>query len=558
MNRSFPPFAVRAGGILGFSAMALTGWALGGKGLAPGESLPSASTSRSEGRIQGTGRSVRSGASEDVKRKLSVIRQAASPEERMRATLELATNLPTSEIVAWFEGRLFDVGDGYELTLFNKILKERWKAEDPGGLIAWYVKDRSGYAAGMLAEWAAKEPQQVLDFLRERTEPQLALQALNEIAGKDPALAAKGLREIAANGFGENESYRLAELLQKLASKAPDVLEGMLDELPLTMRAKGESALIQQRLTGNFTGELSKLFNHPDGLKIFQAALDANLSLGGPMLENLGTIPASWRHALASNAHPFIAAEPQKWLNADLRAAGFTDADAKNIRSDALMRIASRQPQEALRLLDSLGLSADEQASMARNIESYTKNSGSGETGKERPKVADQPADWLKQVAGVNSESNDSYLYYSELRKWDAGRIAELGKQFDTLTQEQKTAVANNLAQAGERLDPSLMNKAIEHLVTVPADPELRRQGRAPDPLRLASSHAVEWAKNDPDAASAWVNHLPASEAKTWAQKNLAANWIKYDFEAAQHWINALPASERKEVETYIKQGSKR
>jgi hypothetical protein len=71
------------------------------------------------------------------------------------------------------------------------------------------------------------------------------------------------------------------------------------------------------------------------------------------------------------------------------------------------------------------------------------------------------------------------------------------------------------------------------------------------------ASHAVQWLKNDPDAASAWVNRLPASEAKTWAQKNLAANWVKYDFEEAQRWIKALPANERKEVETFLKKDGK-
>jgi hypothetical protein len=557
MSRPSTQLAARAGGILGFSAMAFVGWALGEKNLSPNGSPPSASPAHSETRIQGTGRPVDSNAPGDVQRKLNLIRQAASPEERMRATLELAMNLPTSEIAAWLEGRLFEVGDGYELTLFNKILKERWKAEDPGGLVAWHAKDRSGFATGMLAEWAAKEPQQVLDFLRERAEPGLALQALTAIAGKDSALAAKGLLEIASNCVSESQNYQMSELMKKLAATAPDALGNMLDALPPAIRAKGERALIQKRLTESFAGELPRLATHPDGLKIFSESLQENPSLRDHLLDNIGSIPPSWRHALAVNSSSFVSSQPEKWLNADLQAAGFSAEDARNIRSRALKRIASRKPQEALALLDSLGLPPDERAAMQRNIEAYTQNSNSNE-GEKRPKVADQPGDWLKQVADINPQNGNQYAYYSELRKWDAGRIAELGKQFDTLTQAQKTAVANNLAQVSSDLDPALVNKAIEHLVTVPVDPELRRQGRAADPVSLASNHAVQWSKNDPDAASAWVNRLPASEAKTWAQKNLAANWIKYDYEEAQRWIKALPANERKEVETYIKQGPKR
>jgi hypothetical protein len=555
MNRPLTRSAVRAAGILGFSAMALAGWALGERSPSPAKSVSSTPT-RSETRSQGTGRAARAGASEEVKRKLNPIRQAASPEERMRATLELAMNLPTSEIHAWMDGRLFDVGDGYELTLFNKILKERWKTEDPGGLIAWSAKDRSGAASGMLAEWAAKEPRQVLDFLRERAEPGLALQALTEIAGKDSALATKGLLEIASTCVSESQNYQLRELMKKLAATAPDALENLLDALPPAIRAKGERALIQKRLAESFAGEFPKLATHPDGLKIFSESLQENPSLRERLLENIGSIPASWRHALATNSSSFVSSQPEKWLNADLQAAGFSEEDARNIRSRALMRIASRKPQEALALLDSLGLSPEERANMLGRIEAYANYAKNNEGGN-RPKVADQPGDWLKQVADLNPQNSDQYAYYSELRKWDAGRIAELGKQFDTLTQNQKTVVANNLALASFSLDPSLVNKVIEHLVSIPVDPELNRQGRSADPVSLASNHAVQWLKNDPDAASAWVNRLPSGEAKAWAQKNLAANWVKYDFEEADRWIKALPANERKEVETFLKQDRK-
>lgn len=482
----------------------------------------------------------------------------------MRATLELATNLPASEIAAWMKGRLFDVGDGYELALFNKILTERWRAEDPGGLIAWHAKDQSGFASGMLAEWAAKEPRQVFDFLREQAEPGLTLQALTAIAGKDSALAMKGLLEIAPNCVGENQNYQARELMKMLATAAPDALEGILDTLPPALRAKGERALIHKRLEESFTGELSKLANHPDGVKILQESFELNDSFGERLLENMAAIPASWRHILASDPGSFVSSNPEKWLNADLVAAGFSEKDAKKIRLRALMGIATRQPQEALRRLDSLELPPDERSGMLQYIDTFSQirsgiASSRGEaSGEKRPQVAEQPADWLKQVAAINPQTESQHLHYSELRKWDAGRIAELGKQFDNLPQDQKTAVANNLAQGSSLLDPMFANKVIEHLIALPADPEASRQGSASDPVRLASNHAIQWSKNDPDAASAWVNRLPASEAKTWAQKNLAANWIKEDYEAAQRWIEALPATERKEVETFIKEGVKR
>jgi len=491
----------------------------------------------------------------EAKRKLDVIKRAGSSEERLRATYELAMNLPVSEIQAWLEGRLFDVG-GYELALFNKILTDRWRAEDPGGFIAWRIKDRSGYPEGALADWAAKDPQQVMDFLRERAEPGFALQALTTLAGKDPALAVQGLREIAAKCLGEDESYPLRELVKKLAATAPGALEGLLAELPPTIRAKGEQALIQKRLTDSFADEFPKLVNHPDGLKIFEASLGESASLRNRLLENLAALPASWRSALARNASSLISSQPEKWFHADLEAAGFSAEDAKSIRSRALMRMAGRQPEEALALLDAMELSPREGAELREKIGAYIKARQNAET-QNRPQVANQPTDWLKQVAELDPQNGNQYVYYSEMRKWDAGRIAELNKQFDALPPDQKTAAATNLAQPGFGLDSNLKSKAIEYLVAVPVDPELKQQGRAADPVRLASIHAVQWLKNDPDAASAWVNRLPAGEAKNWAQKNVAAEWIQYDYEEANRWIKALPASERKEVETFLKQGRK-
>jgi hypothetical protein len=491
----------------------------------------------------------------ESKRKLDVIKRAGSSEERLRATYELAMNLPVSEIQAWLEGRLFDAG-GYELTLFSHILTERWKAEDPGGFIAWRAKERSGFPAGILAEWAAREPQQVMDFLRERVEPGFALQALTTLAGKDPALAAQGLREIAAKCVGQGESYPLRELMKKLAATAPGTLEGLLATLPPEIREKGEQALIQKRLTESFADEFPKLANHPDGWKIFEASLSENPSLRDRLLENIGSIPASWRYAMARNASSYVSSQPEKWFHADLEAAGFSAEDAKNIRRRALMGIASRKPQEAAALLDSMELSAAERANLQQHIGVYTELRQQAEPGK-RPQVADQPGDWLKQVAELDPQKGNSYAYYSEMRTWDAGRIAELNKQFDTLSADQKTAVATNLTKSGYDFDPNFTRKAIEHLVTVPVDPERKREGRAVDPVRLASSHAVQWSKNDPDAASAWVNGLPAGEAKNWAQKNLAAEWIQYDFDEANRWIKALPARERQEVETFLKQDRK-
>ena len=101
-------------------------------------------------------------------------------------------------------------------------------------------------------------------------------------------------------------------------------------------------------------------------------------------------------------------------------------------------------------------------------------------------------------------------------------------------------------------LEPALRGEAIRHLVINP--PVANDPDSSIEPaIQLASTHAVYWANKDPEAASAWVQNLPAGEAKLWEQKNLAANWILYDPDAAGQWVKTLPADARGEVEKFMK-----
>ena len=55
----------------------------------------------------------------------------------------------------------------------------------------------------------------------------------------------------------------------------------------------------------------------------------------------------------------------------------------------------------------------------------------------------------------------------------------------------------------------------------------------------------VNLSTNDPLAASQWVESLPASNTKAWAQKNLLSNWQQYDPKAADRWEKSLPEADR-------------
>jgi hypothetical protein len=189
----------------------------------------------------------------------------------------------------------------------------------------------------------------------------------------------------------------------------------------------------------------------------------------------------------------------------------------------------------------------------------------------------EQPADWLTQAAALDSKSDfsSSYQYLSVLRHWDAEKITALSSGFKTLPDDQKRQVAKLLSQNQNFAEniKSLQGDALRFLIANPEpEPESTdpnsgnaQAQRLPDgtlitpsesaAISQASQFAVNWAKNDPTAASDWVQSLPAGNAKLWAQKNLAANWSQVDPEATDRWLSTLPAADRTQVRDFMTKG---
>jgi hypothetical protein len=197
-------------------------------------------------------------------------------------------------------------------------------------------------------------------------------------------------------------------------------------------------------------------------------------------------------------------------------------------------------------------LDSDEEKRIARTyLPSNRSSNSSGGSLK-----IETPTDWLEQVGSGDLKSGNSYQYLAMLREWDSDKIAELGTQFRSLPDEKKRQAAEVIVGNGGysgHLDPALVSDAIGFLVAQPAAPKDGNRSDSFDPVKQASQFAVNWSKKDPDAASQWVQSLPAGDAKLWAQKNLAANWTQYDPEAVDQWIKTLPADSRGEVEKFIK-----
>ncbi len=579
---------VLAGAALGFLAMTVLGWNLADQPPKPAAASQPEVTAKVANRP--TRHARKSGPPDAVRQQMASIRALGTPEERMRATIELAYNLPVSEIEAWMENRWFNTGQGFDLSLFNKILTERWNKEDPEGLLVWKLKNNSGNAAATLASWAAKEPERVAAFFKNHPNKNLQLQSLAAIAKANPAFALKCLREMPASSTSEDgmAGYYNKQTLAELAKSSPAELEAALASLPAGLRTQAEAVLIGQRLQTSFNDEFAKLLERPDGWKILTTNFSEIPGIGDKLFDQLAEMPDAWKKSLASDPYDLMdASTATKWWNADLEDLGFNEKDAKRIRSAALNRMASKQPEEALKLLGSADLDPGNREAVISNI--FANLEGKPEKGeallallgseeeKQQARAAlaaysdnsdnsdnssaekiENPTDWLEKVATAGLKSSDSYQFLSMLREWDPEKIADLGNQFRTMPDDRKKQVAQVIASNSSyarNVGPALVGDAIRYLVAQPADPAAGYRGSSFDPVAQASNFAVNWSKTDPAAAGTWVQSLPAGDARLWAQKNLAANWAQYDPAEAAQWVKTLPASERAEVQEFMKTG---
>ncbi|MBN8460755.1 MAG: hypothetical protein J0M04_23230 [Verrucomicrobia bacterium] len=596
----FPTRTLQAGAMLGFLTTAAIGWKLADRPERPTEDQPGISN-RSAGHSSRPVRpNRRGGPSDSVRQRMAAIRAISSPGDRLRATMALAESLPASEIAAWLDGRWFPTGEGFDMILFNKLLKERWQQEDPEGLLAWGLKSSPGLVGETLKSWANTDPQRALGFFRNHPNAELEAQVLTEIAKRNPSLALQALAESPASGGFRSGmgDYYLRQLFQQLAKASPAALESAMESLPPALRKRAETELIGCRLAASFGTEIRKLWERPDGWRIFDDLADYGTDFRKQLFGELGNLPPSWRARLIEDSYRLIdSGNAEKWIHADLEGFGFTDSQAQSLRSRAVGSLASKDPEAALRMMNDLDFDSKHRNSIINNLflnlrgntntEALLALLNSDEERKlalsEMPRIVkampriEQPADWLAQVAGMDPQAGYSatYQYLSMLRSWDAEKLTSLGDGFRSLDDGQKRQVANLIANNGSHLDNirPLQAEALRYLI---ANPESGTNDSGPDPGRIqhlpdgtpispaeppashdanivkASQFAVDWGKQDPNAAGEWVRSLPAGDARLWAQKNLAANWAQVDPEAADQWLNTLPTAERAQVREFM------
>jgi hypothetical protein len=562
--------------LLLFLVMATVGWLSGGNSGKP--AIPDAQPE--------TSRSVRPervlpGRLGETAKRLAPIHAAGSPEDKMRATIELANSLPVSDIAAWLEGGWFNLREGMNFTLFTNILTERWQNEDPEGLILWAIEQHSDSADSLRSAWAESDPERLLALFKERRNDDEEIEMLVEIAGFHPDLALRRFQEMIDSGLAVPAS----ELMEQLAKTSPAALEAILDSLPSGVRFDAERFLIAGKMRTSFTSELHKLWDRPDGLVL----LDYILSLDDPeesdfgsfsskLLAELANFPDSWRRSLVNSGGYFInRTSALQWLSADLEGHGFGAEEALKIRIVALDSMVYRDPEETLKRMASLNIPTDDREPLIKRAFRDAARIGTEEaqslfalltTDEDRetarqitappvsipfgPKIEiDTPAKWL---AAMEGRSEHEKRNWSLSRMWTPEDLSVLKRQFNTLPVERKLNLAPKMLDSAS----PLRAEATAFLIRQPWDAKQiqetysfqQPQKASSEDLKveIASDYIVSLAEDNPESAGQWITQLPDGQPKLWAAKHLHILWADYDPAAADRWMKSLPTTMQNQV----------
>jgi hypothetical protein len=561
-------------------AMSAVGWNVAGRSQSAAAEETAGGTARASVlRSSATSRN-RSGPPEEVKQYMAAIRKAGTLEERQRATVALASSLPASELGAWLEAGWFDIRDGCELTLFTKIVEERWKNEDPAGCVAYSVKNHKSNASEMLAAWAAKDPAKACEFLSTQKNPELLAGMMEQLATRHtPGLLANFRDLILKYSSGPNDDYYQSRMLNAMAQSDPAGLEASLGSLTGAVHMRAEAALIGIKLQASFSDEIQKLWDRPDGLEIFRKIRSNgnHESQNDRLLDELPNLPPAWLKQISQIAS-ISSQNYQKWLDTDLAGLGVPAETVKSVQAQALYYLAYRDPDKAIAEMGNYEMDQNERQNFLQSLISRYQNDPDkaaaivAKLGSEDDrKIAQQylekssssgngkpmgPQDWLEKVQGVDPKNaSDLNLYQNMTYQWGPDQVAEVAAAFPSIPDDKKAAVALAISSGGfpnSEAGNSLKGDAIRYLVESPD-----ATGQANSIVNASANYAIGLSQKDADAASSWVTSLPDGEAKLATEKNLAANWKQYDPEAVERWLGTLPEEQRTAVKTYLSNGRK-
>ena len=528
----------------------------------------------------------------ETRSQVAAVRKAGDEEHRILAAIALARSIPASDFDEWLDDGFFDFRNGPELTIFRKILEERWKSEDPEGFVAWCLGDMRGMslppewasdkpqsdAMKILSGWALDDPERLAAYFSKHPNNSVLGGMLKQLSSHHPDAAARLLASAAATpGFAEVDFLR--PTLATLAKNSPASLESILPSLPGPLRYEGETLLSKKRLKESFSAELERLSNHPEGWRIFERCARSIDRSGTALLEHLPELPAEWRSRFAGQFRHFVGYDfdPAPWLDADLQAAGFTRAQARQIRAKALSAYAFRKPEETLAFLKNTDLDPEGRRQLISSVFAQAENHPDNalkwfemldsesdlQTARdimgrfaphspppEHPyRRPESPEQWIDLLASKDMTKKQKLRAIQSISFESPKARKIFVENFRAMPEGTKTEVAKLFVESSTMPAGEIGAEAVMHLIAHQSPASETEQTQF---ISAASQVARSMVLEEAPAACEWVAQLPEGSTKRWTQKNMAAAWARHDPAAMRQWLSTLPPETRQDIGGFL------
>ncbi len=520
----------------------------------------------------------------DVAARLAAVHAAPNQAERLRAVIQLAWELPVSEMPRWFENHGFGLRDNGELGVFNEIARRRWMEEDPEGLMGHAMLRNWTNFSEIAARWGRLDPDRALEFMKNQRDSGKAKRLQTALL---PCLAESRPDETLAviRSVGGNSDSQWHGVFSRLAEHHPDKLAATLVDWPASLRKPAEIALTREGLSRNFAGELARLLDSPDGKDGFASAFQNHQNvprLEDSILRNIHRIPADWLESVGSSfPWNMVQGNPERWLEVDFETLGLFGEKAARFRNAALSHLTHREPEKALSYLAGLDFTGDHYKNTFQNavlalagkdaaaaeqwLESVPEEASefyeslSAELDKKlNPPAPGDPSEKLLESLHTSVKNSDAWRFVNEFSQASLEIQREFMEELSRLpAAELGETGLGIIAQSGVRNLPrdlagKLVTAAVSHQQAQGEGDSGETENQGHILIRQTAELAVHWVLEESAAATRWMAGLPPGESRQWALRNVAANWQSYDAPAARAWISTLSATEQQDVRQHL------
>lgn len=559
---------------------AVLGWSLAGRSAVAAQNTEAAeispSSSNKQQHLKSKGVTT---PPERVTAQMASLRVASNPAERTRAILDLAQSIPVNEIAQWLNHDWFDLRSGYDYNLFMNILRERWANEDPYSYLTWASKNKPSDVEKIITKLADSEPEKLFNYLKSITDDnEFDYYAVRAIAKKNLPLALQFLTNIESKYPNSNS---LSVYFTEFVKNSLKDLEANLDTLSPKLRKAAEVAILSKKIKDDPVNEINKLLNMPNGYALFE---DASMHSSGNrdgiydmFFAQFSELPNEWKKGLRNRFESLIYSSKNKsqWFTLSAEALGVTEEERQKIFSRAISNYYTSDEnltKEKIQISNGIKMEDSDRKRMLKNIfVTFSKDSpktseylallkdDAERAQMEQYLMRDEASkNAIVQKSWLSSLDENSDLY--QITKLDSKQINDIVTEFKELPKEsrnEKTKVILsslkiwNFNSVTENTRP-IIQQAIQEALNDPSLLMKQDNKIDTDKYYAIANYATMYAKEDSDAASAWMSSLPSGKEKSVIQNNFVANWMNDDPSAAKAWMENLPANEKKEVQAFL------